>query len=208
MWRECYDTAIHPPSEARTTRGQKMNREIVNCVALKPPKRNFRGKYVLPPSRDGARDWAPPNGSVVRNLPALQESQEMWVRYLGPEDSLKESMAAHSRIQYSCLENFMQRGPQGATVHRVSKSQTQLKQLSMQRGIICWKDLDNMLPAREQSWRRGAGVVNHPRVSKEQERNTKERIIANAGVYYGERTKVTFYMTLDKLFNIQCWQNL
>lgn len=65
-----------------------------------------------------------------------------------------------------------------------------------------------MLPAREQSWRRGAGVVNHPRVSKEQERNTKERIIANAGVYYGERTKVTFYMTLDKLLNIQCWQNL
>lgn len=50
--RECYDTAMHPPSEARTTRGQKMNREIVNCVALKLPKRNFREKYVLPPSRE------------------------------------------------------------------------------------------------------------------------------------------------------------
>lgn len=35
MWKACYDTAIHPSSEARATRGWKMNREIVNCAALK-----------------------------------------------------------------------------------------------------------------------------------------------------------------------------
>ena len=33
--------------------------------------------------------------------------------------------------QYSCLENPMDRGTWRATVHRVAKSQTQLKQLSM-----------------------------------------------------------------------------
>ena len=33
-------------------------------------------------------------------------------------------------LQYSCLENPMDRGAQGATVHRVAKSQTQLKWLN------------------------------------------------------------------------------
>ena len=34
-------------------------------------------------------------------------------------------------LQYSCLENPMDQGAWWATVHRVTKSQTQLKQLSM-----------------------------------------------------------------------------
>ena len=33
-------------------------------------------------------------------------------------------------LQYSCLENFMDRGARQATVHRVAKNQTRLKQLS------------------------------------------------------------------------------
>ena len=33
-------------------------------------------------------------------------------------------------LQYSCLENPMDRGAQRATVHRVAKCQTQLKRLS------------------------------------------------------------------------------
>ena len=33
-------------------------------------------------------------------------------------------------LQYSCLENPMDRGVWRATVHRVAKSQTQLRQLS------------------------------------------------------------------------------
>ena len=36
-----------------------------------------------------------------------------------------------SPLQYSCLENPMNRGAWQATVHRVAKSQTWLKQLSM-----------------------------------------------------------------------------
>ena len=35
-------------------------------------------------------------------------------------------------LQYSCLENPMDRGAQQATVHRVTKSRTRMKQLSMQ----------------------------------------------------------------------------
>ena len=37
-------------------------------------------------------------------------------------------------LQYSCLQNPMDRGPWWATVHGVTKSQTHLKQLSMYAG--------------------------------------------------------------------------
>ena len=39
-----------------------------------------------------------PGGSVVKNPPAVQESQEMRVRSLGWEDPLEEGMEAHSSI--------------------------------------------------------------------------------------------------------------
>ena len=35
---------------------------------------------------------------AVKNLPVTQESQEMWIRTLGWEDSLEEGMATHSSI--------------------------------------------------------------------------------------------------------------
>ena len=38
-----------------------------------------------------------PGGSVVKNLPAVRELQELRARPLSPED-LKEHMATHSRI--------------------------------------------------------------------------------------------------------------
>ena len=34
----------------------------------------------------------------LKNLPALQETHEIWVRSLGQEDSLEEEMATHSNI--------------------------------------------------------------------------------------------------------------
>ena len=34
----------------------------------------------------------------VKNLPAMQETQEMWVRSLGWEDPLEEEMTTHSSI--------------------------------------------------------------------------------------------------------------
>ena len=38
-----------------------------------------------------------PGGSVVKNLPAMQETQKTWVRFLRQEDPLEEGMATHSR---------------------------------------------------------------------------------------------------------------
>ena len=35
---------------------------------------------------------------MVKNLPAMQEPQELWVRSLGLEDPLEEGMATHSSI--------------------------------------------------------------------------------------------------------------
>ena len=37
-------------------------------------------------------------GSVVKNPPAIQETQEMWVQSLSGEDSLEDDMAIHSSI--------------------------------------------------------------------------------------------------------------
>ena len=41
-----------------------------------------------------------------------------------------------SPLQYSCLENPMDRGAWQVEVHRVSKSWTQLKQLSIQKNLV------------------------------------------------------------------------
>ena len=39
-----------------------------------------------------------PSGSVIKNLPAMQELQEMQVQSMGQEDPLEEGMATHSSI--------------------------------------------------------------------------------------------------------------
>ena len=41
---------------------------------------------------------ASPVAQLVKNLPAIQETQEMWVRSLGWEDSLEEEMATHYSV--------------------------------------------------------------------------------------------------------------
>ena len=62
----------------------------------------------------------------------MQETKETWVQSLGQEDSRPRPAAGEGNgntLQYSCLENPIDRGTWWATVHRVTKSQTQLKQL-------------------------------------------------------------------------------
>ena len=39
-----------------------------------------------------------PGGSVVKNLPAVREPQEMWIPPLGREDLLEEGRVTHSSI--------------------------------------------------------------------------------------------------------------
>ena len=70
------------------------------------------------------------NSSAVKNLPAMQETQETWVQSLGWEDPLEEGMATYSstlawRIPWTEEPGGLQ--PKGSDTN----SRTQLKQLSM-----------------------------------------------------------------------------
>ena len=56
---------------------------------------------------------------LVKNPPAMQETQ---ARFLGGKDPLEKGNG--NPLQYSCLENPMDRGAWWATVHGVSKSWT------------------------------------------------------------------------------------
>ena len=67
--------------------------------------------------------WVSQVTLVVNNLPANS-------RDIGDVGSIPVSGGHGNPLQYSCLENPMERGAQQATDHRVAKSQTQLKQLS------------------------------------------------------------------------------
>ena len=69
---------------------------------------------------------------VVKNLPTKAgDIRDMslisgWERFPG---------GGHGNLlQYSCLENLMDRGTWWDPIHRVKKSQTQLKSLSMHAG--------------------------------------------------------------------------
>ena len=53
----------------------------------------------------------------------------MQVQFLGWEDPLKEGMATPS-LQYSCLENPMDRGAWWATAHGVTRRRTRLSSLA------------------------------------------------------------------------------
>ena len=65
---------------------------------------------------------------VVKNPPANAED----LRDVGsiPGSGRSPGGGHGNPLQYSCLENPMDRGAWRATVHRVAKSQTQLKQLN------------------------------------------------------------------------------
>ena len=62
---------------------------------------------------------------MVKNSPAVKEPQETWVLSLRWGES---SRGEHGHLlQYSCLENPLDRGARWGIVHRVAKSRMQLK---------------------------------------------------------------------------------
>ena len=63
---------------------------------------------------------------TVKNLPAMQKTR---VRSLDQEDPLEKGIG--KPLQYSCLENPMDSGARRATVHGITKNQTQLRQLTL-----------------------------------------------------------------------------
>ena len=64
-----------------------------------------------------------PGGSVVKNIPGKAGATGDSSSILGSGRSPGEENG--NPLQYSCLENSLDRGAWRATVHRVSKSQTQ-----------------------------------------------------------------------------------
>ena len=66
---------------------------------------------------------------VAQRLKRLPAMRETWVQSLGWEDFPGEGNG--NPLQYSCLENPMDRGAWWATVHRVTKSWTWLSDLTV-----------------------------------------------------------------------------
>ena len=64
----------------------------------------------------------PGGAQTVKNPPAVQETQ---VQSLGWEDLTGKGNG--NPLQYSCLENTMDRAAWQTTVHRVAKGQTRLR---------------------------------------------------------------------------------
>ena len=52
--------------------------------------------YVFAQQPSGIMDF--PGGSAVKNPPAMQKTQEMWIQSLGQEDPLEKGIATHSSI--------------------------------------------------------------------------------------------------------------
>ena len=67
---------------------------------------------------------------MVKNSPANAGGAEDMVQ--SPELRVSSGVGNGDPLQYSCLENPMDRGAWWATVHGVIKSQIRLKQLSIQ----------------------------------------------------------------------------
>ena len=76
------------------------------------PWKFFKGRIIW---GGGQSLWAFLVAYMVKNLPAIWET---WVQSLGWEDALKRNGYP---LQYSCLENSMDRGAWQATVHAVAK---------------------------------------------------------------------------------------
>ena len=75
-------------------RDSVLSSDFLCCYSLL----NWQRKLITGDFGDTELYWGFPGGSVVKNLPAIQEPQEMWVWSLGQEDSLTEGMAINFRI--------------------------------------------------------------------------------------------------------------
>ena len=74
---------------------------------------------LISPKKGLSKSRASLIAQLVKNLTAMQETQ---VRFLGWEDSVEKEI--NNPLQYSCLENPVDRGAWWATVHRVVKRWT------------------------------------------------------------------------------------
>ena len=104
---------------------------IANCWALPSPFMRVRIKDLLYWSLMGLPDGASANAGDARDegrIPGLGRSPGGGKR---------------NPLQYSCLENPMDKGDWQAIVHRVAKSRIWLKQLSTAHSAMNSIDLEN-----------------------------------------------------------------
>ena len=71
--------------------------------------------------------WASLVAQMVKNLPAMRETTWVWSLGLIPGLGKSPGEVNGNLLQYSCLENPMDRGAWGATVHWVANSLTRLR---------------------------------------------------------------------------------
>ena len=88
------------------------SREVWICKSQKRRKEGWEPDIIKQETRRKYSLLA----QSVKNLPAIQETL---VRFLGQEDSSGEGK--RNPLQYSCLENSMDRGAWWATVHGVAR---------------------------------------------------------------------------------------
>ena len=107
--------------------GAELGRKLTYCAGHRCPVSSSE-RYtvtILFCARSGTTYWTTGASRVPQMVKNMSAMQETWVQYLGWEDPLEKW---HSNpLQYSCLENPMDRGAWWATVHRTAKSQTRLK---------------------------------------------------------------------------------
>ena len=75
-------------------------------------------------------------GSVVKNLPANEG--DAGDTGLIPASGRSPGVKNGNPLQYSCLENFMNRGTWYATVHGIAKTQTHSHKQSNALGRLIW----------------------------------------------------------------------
>ena len=73
---------------------------------------------------------------MVKNMPAVQKTQEVWVQFQDREDAREERMAAHSSILAWTISRT---GAWWAVVHGATKSRTRLTQLSTSTHTVILK---------------------------------------------------------------------
>ena len=84
--------------------------------------------------------WASQVALVVKNLPA--NTGDVRDKSSIPGSGRSSGGGHGNPLQYSCLENPMDRGAWWATVHRVPKSKTQLRQISMHTCTHIYKSFE------------------------------------------------------------------
>ena len=117
---------------------------------------------VRPLSPTAANIWSPWTSLVaqtVKHLPTVQETQ---VQSLDQEDPPEEGNG--SPLQYSCLENPMDRGAWWATVHGAAESdKTEQLHFTLSQGspgprpqTVCWQSVSNCAAQQDVSREQGS----------------------------------------------------